>query len=326
MAAVLVTGATGFAGGALCRSLREQGDDVVAFVREKSNTRELLELGVKCIVVDITAREDALSHFDKFQVVYHLAAAYRTEHASKSTFGTVNVEATRNILEASSQYGVNRIVHCSTVGVQGEIVDAPADENYRYQPGDHYQKSKLDGELLALEYIGQGTPVTVIRPAGLYGPGDLRFLKLFRPISRGRFVMIGTGEVLYHMTYIDDFVQALILAARHPDAIGETFTIAGSNYTSLNTLVGEVARACGAAPPRWRIPLAPVQVAAVVCDRACKTLGVEPPLYPRRVEFFNLDRAFSIEKAQRVLDFNPQFSLREGLERTAQWYSEQRLL
>jgi nucleoside-diphosphate-sugar epimerase len=258
--------------------------------------------------------------------VYHIAAAYRTEHSDQDEFTAVNVDATRNLLEAAKGANVKRFIHCSTVGVQGEIEDPPANEDYRFAPGDHYQESKLKGELLAREYFESGLKGTVVRPVGIYGPGDTRFLKLFRPISKGHFLMIGSGEVLYHMTFIDDLIQGFILAGSRDEALGEVFTIAGETYTSLRELVNLIADVLGKPHPRWRIPFWPVLAASVICDKACRLVGLSPPLYPRRVEFFSLDRAFSIAKAKAQIGYKPKVGLKEGLARTAKWYLEKGLI
>jgi len=232
----------------------------------------------------------------------------------------VNVEATQHLLEAASGRNVGRFVHCSTVGVQGEIHDPPADEEYRLAPGDHYQDSKRDGELLAREYFAQGLPGCVVRPVGIYGPGDRRFLKLFRPISRGRFVLIGDGRSLYHLTYIDDLIEGFWLAATVPGALGRVFTIAGPRYTTVRELVDLVAEVLHRPRPRLRVPLAPVKLAATLCEGLCTPLGIAPPLYPRRLDFFELDRAFTTQKAKRMLGYEPRVDLREGLTRTARGY------
>ena len=326
MGKILVTGATGFTGNALCRRLVQDGHQVVAFVRPTSKTEELQKQGVDCRVVDICDGEAVQREFQDFGKVYHIAAAYRTEHSTTDAFRQVNVEATRNLLEAARAGKVERFIHCSTVGVQGEIDEPPADEEYRFKPGDHYQESKKEGELLARDYFSNGLPGTVFRPVGIYGPGDTRFLKLFRSIAKGVFVMIGNGKVLYHMTYIDDLVDGIILCGTRPEAIGQVFTLGGERYTTLRELVGEIAEVLGKPKPKFAVPYLPVFWASVICDRICKVLGVSPPLYPRRVEFFAKDRAFSIAKAKRMLGYAPQVDLREGLRRTAAWYQEKGLI
>ena len=270
MSRTLVTGATGFTGLNLCRRLVADGESVDAWVRPTSDLSSLDELGIDCREVDIC---------DAFGTVYHIAAAFRVEHVDVDEFRRVNVGATRNLLEAAERSGVERFVHCSTVGVQGDIEEPPADEEYRYAPGDHYQQSKVEGEQQALEYARKGAPVSVVRPAGIYGPGDTRFLKLFRPISRGRFVMIGSGDVLYHLTFIDDLVDGIVRAGRRPEAVGEVFTLAGASYTTLRELVAAIADAVGTRPPRLRLPYAPVYWASVVCEKACRAIG-QPAAVP----------------------------------------------
>jgi nucleoside-diphosphate-sugar epimerase len=326
MSKTLVTGASGFTGQNLCERLVQEGEQVVAFVRPTSNTTKLKALGVECEELDITDPIQVRDHFTNIKTVYHVAGAYRTEHAEVEQFRLVNVEATRNLLEAAKGAGVERFVHCSTVGVQGEIEDPPASEEYRMQPGDHYQQTKADGEILARKYFVDGLPGAVVRPVGIYGPGDTRFLKLFRPINRGYFVMIGSGKTLYHMTYIDDLIEGFVLCGRHPHALGEVFTIAGEKYTTIKDLVNLIADVLKKPSPRWRIPFWPVYASAVVCEKTCRLFGVSPFLYPRRVEFFHLDRAFSIEKSKNILGYQPKVGLREGLERTAGYYRTANLL
>ena len=323
---VLVTGATGFTGLSLCKRLVANGKVVVAFVRPTSNVADLRALGVECRTVDIKDRNDVMNHFECFDLVYHVAAAYRSEHAERDEFRLVNVEATRNMLDAAKKNGIKRFIHCSTVGVQGEIENAPASEEYRFKPGDHYQQSKLEGELLARKYFDDGLEGVVIRPVGIYGPGDTRFLKLFRPINKGRFFLIGNGKTLYHMTYIDDLIEGFILAGERPEAIGEVFTIAGERYTPIRELIDTIADVLGKPRPKIQIPFLPVYLASVICDKVCRAIGLSPPLYPRRVEFFQLDRAFSIDKARRLLGYKPEVSLKRGLELTAEWYKEQGLI
>ncbi len=324
---VLVTGATGFTGSHLARKLVARGARVTAFARASSHTQELADLGVEVRTVDIRDWADVARHMETFDRVYHIAAAFRTQHADMKEFRRVNVDATGHLLEAARDQGVRRFVHCSTVGVQGEIENPPATEEHPFRPGDPYQTTKLEGEMLAREAMDAGSmEVTVVRPVGIYGPGDRRFLKLFRPISRRRFVMIGSGEVLYHLTYVEDLVEGILLAGEQAAAPGEVFTLGGARYTTLNELTRLIADALEVPPPRVRIPYAPVHLASVVCDRVFRSVGLSPPLYPRRVEFFSKDRAFDISKARKLLGYEPRVDLEEGLRRTAQWYREEELI
>lgn len=319
----LVTGATGFTGYALTERLVRDGWEVAAFVRPSPRVERLKRLGVECIPIDITDAAAVASAYRPVDRVFHVAALYRTEQPDRAEFARVNVGAVRNLLEAAKQKGVGRFVHCSTVGVQGQIDAPPASEDYRTRPNDHYQQTKLEGEQVARRYFADGVPGAVVRPAGIYGPGDLRFLKLFKAIDRGMFVMIGDGRTLYHFTYIDDLVDGFLLVGEHPRALGEVFTIAGPRYTSVREVVDLVADTLGRPRPRLRVPHWPVHAAAVACEAICRPLGIDPPLYPRRVEFFVMDRGFTTAKAERLLGYRARHDLPEGFRKTAEWYRAQ---
>lgn len=327
MKRAFVTGASGFSGDYLCAALVKSGYAVTALVRKSSKVAHLQERGIKLVQGDL-AEPDSLKGIIKgVDTVFHIAALYRQEGVAKELFTKVNVGGTRALLEESVNAGVKRFVHCSTVGVQGEIENPPATEEAPYNPGDHYQVSKIEGEQLALSFHkDRKLDVVVVRPVGIYGPGDTRFLKLFRHIYRGNFRMIGTGKVLYHLTFVEDLVQGIILAAEAQKASGQIYTLGGSEYLPLEELVRLIAEILDKRVSRLRIPLAPVYAAAFLCELICRPLGIEPPLYRRRLDFFTKDRAFDISKARKDLGYNPQVSLREGLSRTARWYKEQGLL
>ncbi|NIR51197.1 NAD-dependent epimerase/dehydratase family protein, partial [candidate division KSB1 bacterium] len=242
-------------------------------------------------------------------------------------FWRVNVDGTRALLEQAKESNVKRFVHCSTVGVQGEIANPPAKESDPYRPGDHYQESKTEGEKLALGFFQKyQMDGVIVRPVGIYGPGDTRFLKLFKYVNNGTFRMIGSGEVLYHLTYVDDLVEGIILAGENEQASGHIYTLGGEEFLPLKNLVALIAEVLGKPAPKKHLPLAPVKMAAVLCENVCRPLGLEPPLYRRRLDFFTKDRAFTIEKAKKELGYRPKVGLRKGLARTAQWYKEQGML
>jgi nucleoside-diphosphate-sugar epimerase len=232
------------------------------------------------------------------------------------------------VLEAARAAGVRRVVHCSTAGVHGHVEHAPANEDAPLAPGDQYQRTKLEGETLARDYGRQpGSPEVVIaRPVGIYGPGDLRFLKLFRGIARRQFPMLGAGQVFYHLTFVDDVVEGLRLCGETASAAGGTFLIAGPRYTTLNELVTLIAGVLNVSPPWLRLPIWPVWLAGALCEAVCVPLRLEPPLYRRRVDFYRKSRAFDTTRARRDLGFQPAVTLEDGIRRTAAWYREQGLL
>ena len=155
------------------------------------------------------------------------------------------------------------------------------------------------------------------------GPGDRRLLKLFRGIARRRFVILGDGRIYYHLTYIDDLVEGFRLCGEVRMAAGRTYILAGGDVTTLNDLAALIAREAGVPPPRLHLPVWPFWTAGALCEMVCAPLGVEPPLYRRRVDFFTKSRAFDITRAREELGYAPTVDLREGIRRTLEWYRRQ---
>ena len=327
MKKVLVTGATGFTGGYLCRRLVSKGYEVRGLSLPEIDTSLLEKEGVRIVRGDLTRKETLIKAVQNVDVIYHIAAVYREENIPQKVFWAVNYEGTKNLLEAAKETKVKRFVHCSTVGVQGEIEHPPASEEAPYNPGDYYQESKMEGELAALDFFrNHGLPGVVFRPVGIYGPGDMRFLKLFRYLQNGKFRMFGSGEVLYHLTYIDDLIDGILLVGEKPNIEGGIFTLAGEKYTTLNELVETIADVLGVTVPKFHIPVWPVWLAGAVCELLCRPFHIDPPIYRRRVDFFIKDRAFDITKAKEKLGYQPKVDLRTGLKKTAEWYRKEKLL
>jgi dihydroflavonol-4-reductase len=323
---VLVTGATGFAGAHLVRALAAAGHAVRALVRPRKRVGRLAEPGIEIVPGQLTNEADVRNAAAGCERIYHLAAAFRNVKHSDQHYWDVNVGGTLNVLAAARAHGCERVVHCSTGGVHGHIEDPPAAETYRFQPGDVYQRTKLEAELAVAAAAKSGLSITIVRPGAIYGEGDMRFLRLFRAIQRHRFAMIGSGETRLHVVHVDDLVRGILLAGSRPEACGEIFLLAGPEVPTLNEIVASVADAVGAPRPKLHIPVWPVYAAAWLCEKACMRLCLEPPLHRRRVGFFTHHREFDITKARHLIDYEPRVTLAEGVRRTAAWYAAAGLL
>jgi dihydroflavonol-4-reductase len=320
---VLVTGATGFTGGHLARALAQRGYQVRGLARQSAQARALEASGIEPIVGALEDHASLARAVKDVEIVYNVAAIYRNAGIPKATYRAINAIAVGSVIEAAADAGVRRVVHCSTVGVHGDIEHPPANEDAALRPGDIYQVTKVEGEQIAREAAQRtGMSVTIARPSGIYGPGYRRLLKLFRGVARRRFVVLGSGDIFYHLTYIDDLVEGFRLCGEMPAAANRTYILAGGEVTTLNELMALIAAEAGVAPPRWKLPVWPFWMAGAACEAICVPLGVEPPIYRRRVDFFTKSRAFDISRARAEIGYTPQTGLRDGIRKTLAWYKE----
>jgi nucleoside-diphosphate-sugar epimerase len=260
---------------------------------------------------------------DGVDVVYHVAALYRAAGLDDAIYRAVNATAVGTLVARAGAAGVRRVVHCSTVGVHGDIEHPPANEDAPFRPGDVYQETKLEGEQVGRDAAAKaGVELVIVRPTGIYGPGDRRLLKLFRGVARRRFVVLGRGDIWYHLTFIDDLVDGFRLCGTVPAAAGRTYILSGPEVTTLNELVRITADVAGVAPLPLHLPVWPFWLAGAACETICKPLGIEPPIYRRRVDFFTKSRAFDSTRAKAEIGYAPKVGLRDGIGRTLAAYRQ----
>ncbi len=293
-------------------------------MRDLARARTLGESGVTLVAGDLADAASLDRATRDVDVVYHIAALYREAGLPDETYRAVNAGSVRTLIEAAATNGVRRVVHCSTVGVHGDVEHPPANEDAPLRPGDIYQRTKVEGEEVARQASARtGVEVVIARPTGIYGPGDRRLLKLFRGVARRRFVILGSGRIYYHLTYIDDLVEGFRLCGTVPAAAGRTYILAGGEVTTLEELVARIASAAGVQPIAWRLPVWPFWLAGAMCEAVCAPLKISPPLYRRRVDFFTKSRAFDIARARHELGYAPAVGLTDGIRRTLEWYKRE---
>jgi dihydroflavonol-4-reductase len=322
-ASVLVTGATGYTGQVITKKLVQLGCDVNAIARASSDLSPFEGLPIRWFRGDVFDPATVREAVQGVQYVFHVAAAYREAKITDETYVKVHVESTKLLAEAlRGSATLQRFVHVSTVGVHGHIDEPPADEEYRFSPGDIYQRTKAEAEIWIREFAkSSGFPISVVRPAAIYGPGDRRLLKLFKMAARPVFPLFGKGQGLYHLIHVDDLTDIFITAALHPNALGEVFIAGNPEPSRLEDIARTIAAEIGNTRLRFiRLPAWPLFLAADMCEVICRPLGIEPPLYRRRVAFFTKDRAFDTRKLQQRLGYRYSVSVEAGLCSTARWY------
>jgi len=320
---VLVTGGTGFTGSNLAKRLLEQNNEVRILARSAAKAESLKKQGMEIVEGDIRDRDAVFKAVKGMEKVYHVAAAYREAYVDDNFYWDTNYKGSINVFDACLEYNVKRLIHTSTIGVVTTVKNPPADEREPYSPGDAYQKSKCEAEKEALKYAREkNLPVSVLRPAAIYGPGDMRLLKMFKMIAKKRWMFIGNGKAFFHMVYIDNLIDGYLLCGDKDEAIGEVFIIGDNHYASLNELSALIAKEFNVSSPTIHVPYAPVFALATAVEGTYKLLKIkkQPPIFRRRVAFFKKSRAFSIEKAKKLLGYEPKIDMETGIHLTAQWY------
>jgi nucleoside-diphosphate-sugar epimerase len=325
---LLVTGGTGFIGSHLAESARKSGREVRVLGMtdvdaDRKNAEYLESLGVEIYAGSVTDRDLCTAAMQDVSDVYHLAVAMREGGMSDEGFTNTNLKGTQYLLDAAVNNSVDRFIYCSTIGIFGHRVPGITSERSDFNPGNIYERTKLEAEKLSLSYFEkQNLPVVVLRPADVYGPRDQRLLKLFGAVSKSRFPLFGNGQGRRHMVYIDDVVSSFERALESKEAIGKAFIIAGPEVCTLRQLIELVREAAGASSFGYRLPLSPMLILAGIVEDVCSVIGVSPPIYRRRMDFFHSDSEFDISYAEKVLGWTPKVALKEGVEMTMKSYRD----
>jgi len=258
---VLITGGTGFIGSRLAYRCKQRGDEVVILAQvntpaEKQNVEELEKQGCTVVIGGVTDKERVEEAVVNCDVVFHLAAAQHEANVADQHFWNVNVEGTRNLLDASVKANVKRFVHGSTIGVYGVDMQGELNENSDQNPDNIYGKTKKAGEELVLSFKDK-LPVSIIRISETYGPGDRRLLKLYKGINKRTFFIIGSGQNKHQLIFVDDLIDGMFQAAEKDSALGEIFVLAGDEILSTNEMVDIIANVLKVKKVAIRAPMWP---------------------------------------------------------------------
>lgn len=325
--AALVTGASGFVGGALALRLAAEGTAVHAFVRQTGKAGFLHDQpNVTVMTGSLTDWASLRAAAAGCDYVFHCAAALG---GSLSQQRRTNSDGTRNLMHAAADAGVRRVVHVSTLSVYGVLYRGVITEDQPPAPVcDPYSITKAEAEeivrKLALE---RGLEYTIARPGMIYGPRSQAWTRLLFQIARLRpRPILGDGGGLAHCIHIDDVVELLLLLADHPQAQGEVFNACSDPSPTWKAFVGEYARLAHGVNddwvelPRWLL----YGIGGLVM--LLSPLHSPGRMLPDYVSFALSRHQFSMAKARSRLGWQPQVSLQEGVARCADWLRAEGLL
>jgi dihydroflavonol-4-reductase len=321
---IFLTGGSGFIGSRLAPLAVQSGHAVTVVTpvnnaHEKARCDALTQAGIKVVVAPLEDSAVIARELQGQDVVIHLAAAQHEAQAPESYFHKVNVDGTRNLLELAAKAAIKRFVHGSTIGVYGSAAAGSLNEDSPLAPDNPYGRTKAAAEKVVREF---NSPMewTIVRISETYGPADMRLLKLFKGVKKGRFPVLGDGQNLHQVIYVDDLSRGLLAACASPAAPKQTVVLAGSEKITTNDMVNAVRDAVGSNKSVPHVPIWPFVAAAHVFEATFSPLGLKPPLHRRRLDFFRKSFYFSNERAATVLNFRPQVSFHTGARNTAEWY------
>lgn len=309
---VFLTGASGCLGTELARRLSRGGFHVRALVRDLRRAERLAALeGLELIEGDLHSPGALRAAARGCDIVYHLAAlVHAPPGTSEAEFRRVNVEGTRNVLEAAIAGGASRVVFSSTVAVYPER-EAIQNEMSPPEPATGYGASKLEAERLVLD---SGIGATVLRFPVVYGARDRgNVARLIEAIRRGRYFIVGDGLNLKSMVAAGNAAEAAMLAADARAADGATYNVCDARPYSQLEIAETIAEILGRPKNFLHLPAALAHNAALLADAFSGVTGIELPLTSDRVRKLAANTVFSSARIEKELGFNPRISLREGL-------------
>jgi nucleoside-diphosphate-sugar epimerase len=324
MSRVCVTGCNGFIGSHVVRRLVSRGHSLAGLVRGTSSLAFLEDVPIDLHRGDVTDPCSLGPFLQEAELVVHVAGL-AADWGSHADFERVNLAGTKNVARAAAAAGVRRFVHISTAAVHGFPNARNMDERQPTPPtGFAYCDTKRAAEEWLFAFgRGERMEVTAVRPGNVFGERDHTFIeKYLDALLEGKLAVIDGGTHWTCPVYIDNLVDGIERAAVEPGAAGEAFLITDGLDIDWRTFTGAFSSALAAAPVRRSVPYAVAYGAAWAMEACYRAVGSrKPPLLTRyRIMNGGRDYHFSIEKARRLLGFEPAVSFAEAVRRTTGWY------
>ncbi len=324
-ATVLVTGATGFLGGALARRLATEGARVKALARRPNRDRFIRGINnIELVMGDVSDAERMREATQGCDYVFHVAAAMGGKLALQRR---VNVDGTRNVMLAAADSGVKQVVYVSSIAVYGYGYTSDVSENMPQKPGNvPYNIGKSEAESAVREVSAdKGVAFSIIRPGIIYGPRSGMWTRtMFKLAKRNPTIFIGDGSGAAPLIHVDDVVDLMVLLAIHPAAESETFNCSSDPAPSWREYLGAYSRLAG--HDRWfGIPIPLMKLLAPILEIGMRLRG-EPQDLPAMLSFVQGRKTYKMDKARDLLGWSPRVDLQSGIDSCVPYLREKGLL
>lgn len=324
-AAVFLTGATGFIGSRVARRLAERGYRLRCLVRPSSDTTDLERAGAELLRGELDDAALLARGLDGAALAIHMAGAYDMGIVDVAALERTNIEGTRAFIAAVERAGTPRALYISTTAALGPVPEGVGDETSEH-PGDRYrstyERTKTEAHRLAVAAQRRGTPLLIVCPALVYGPGDRSPHALFvADLIRGRVPGLPMRPAWFSYVHVDDVAEGIVLAAERGRP-GEAYVLSGE-HVRLDDFARRAAALAGRRPPPFRFPAPLLRLSATLMDVISRATGFRSSINRENVEMVNgLRWLHAHDKATRELGWVPR-PLDEGLPETIAWLREQ---
>jgi len=326
---VLVVGTPNFVAMQLTRALAGRGDEVRALLEpgRAASThpeRRLAEWQVDARPIPLSDSAGLTAAIEGMEVVYYADWRYQDWGAAEVADQPA-MRGLRNVLAAASRARVSRLVYVSTTDVYGFPGEPVREGELLAPPGLPYADARAEAEIAVWEHARRvGLPVTVLRPATVYGPEAPEWVvDVVERLRQRRVVLIDEGAHVAGLTYVSNLVEALVLAARAERAAGEAYNITDGSSVTWAEYFSGLATLAEVPPPRTSYSRARALAMVSLWERTYSLMGRtdRPPLTRLMVEMMSVDQRYPIDKARRDLAWQPRIGFQQGLRETGAWMS-----
>ncbi|MEC4894926.1 MAG: NAD(P)-dependent oxidoreductase [Oscillatoria sp. PMC 1051.18] len=322
---VLVTGGTGFLGKRLAGKLKQLNYEVTVLGRNTIIGKQLASEGLNFIPVDLQNPQATIAACQKQDYIFH-CAALSSPWGKYQDFYNANVIGTKNIIQACQTHQIKRLIHISTTAVYFDFThrfNIKENSPLPSKPANHYAKTKLLAETEINQATKQGLPAIIIRPRGIFGPGDTAILpRLIRASQSFGIPFINDGQACIDITYIDNVVDALLLCKDAPDkSLGKIFNISNDEPMKLAKILRMLFSKLDFPLKTKRFSYPTAYGLATILENLGKIMGKEPLLTRYTVGLLAFSQTLDISAAKEELGYQPSISIEEGLNRFVSFHT-----